>query len=92
MNIEYTYSACGPFTNNKEKIKKFKETREPRYIYQNELHKAFVQHDLSFKDLKDFKDLIRKIASDKILSDTAFSIAKNPQYDGYQQGPCYDRL
>ena len=23
---EFTYSACGPFTKNKERIKKFKET------------------------------------------------------------------
>ena len=25
---EFTYSACGPFTQNKEKIQKFKETRD----------------------------------------------------------------
>ena len=35
----FTYSACGPFTKNKEKIKKFKETGDSRYIYQNELDK-----------------------------------------------------
>ena len=34
----------------------------------------------------DFKDLIRKIASDKILLDKAFDIAKNQKYDGYQKG------
>ena len=32
----FTYSACGPFTKNKERIKKFKETGDSRYIYQNE--------------------------------------------------------
>ena len=32
----------------------------------------------------DFKDLTRRIASDKILRDEGFSIAKNPNYDGYQ--------
>ena len=32
-----------------------------------------------------FKDLARKIASDKILWDKAFNIAKNPKYDGYQR-------
>ena len=32
----FTYSACGPFTKNKEKIRKFKETGDSRYIYQNE--------------------------------------------------------
>ena len=33
----FTYSACGPFTKNKNRIKKFKETGDSRYIYQNEL-------------------------------------------------------
>ena len=31
-----------------------------------------------------FTDLTRKIASDKILRDNVFNIAKNPKYDGYQ--------
>ena len=31
-----------------------------------------------------FKDLIRTTASDKILRDKAFNVAKNPKYDGYQ--------
>ena len=34
----------------------------------------------------DFKDLARRTASDKILKDKAFNIAKNPKYDGYQRG------
>ena len=34
----------------------------------------------------DFTDLKRRIASDKILRDKAFNIAKNPKYDGYQRG------
>ena len=34
----------------------------------------------------DFKDLTRRTASDKILRDKAFNIAKNPKYDGYQRG------
>ena len=32
----YTYSVFGPFTKNKERIQKFKETGDSRYIYQNE--------------------------------------------------------
>ena len=32
----------------------------------------------------DFKDLGRRTASDKVLKDKAFNIAKNPKYDGYQ--------
>ena len=41
----FTYSSCGSFTKNKERINKFKETRDSRYIHQNELDKACSQHD-----------------------------------------------
>ena len=34
----------------------------------------------------DFKDLTRRTASDKILCDKAFNIAKNTKDDGYQRG------
>ena len=34
----------------------------------------------------DFKHLKWRTASDKILRDKAFNIAKNPKYDGYQRG------
>ena len=34
----------------------------------------------------DFKDLARRAASDKVLRDKTFNIAKNPKYDGYQRG------
>ena len=76
----FTYSACGPFTKNKERIQKFKETGDTSYIYKNELDKAYFQHDMAYGDLK------RKTASDKILRDKAFNIAKTPKYDGYQRG------
>ena len=36
----FTYSACGPLTENKKRMKKFKETRNTKYIYRNELDKA----------------------------------------------------
>ena len=36
----FTYGACGPFTKNKERIQKFKETGDTSYIYKNELDKA----------------------------------------------------
>ena len=78
----FIYSACGPFTKNKEIIQKFKETGDPRYIHHNELVKACFQHDMAYEDLK---DLIRRIAaSDKILRDKAFNIAKNPKYNEYK--------
>ena len=31
----------------------------------------------------DFKDLAKRTASNKVLKDKAFDIAKNPKYDGY---------
>ena len=34
----------------------------------------------------DFKDLIRRAISIKVLRDKAFNIAKNPKYDEYQRG------
>ena len=82
---ELTYIACRPFTKNKQKkrIRKFKETGDTKYIYRNELDKACFQHDITYGD---FKDLARRTASDKVLRDKAFNIAKNSKYDGYQRG------
>ena len=79
----FTYSACGPFTKNKERIQKFKETGDTSYIYKNELDKACFQHDMVYGD---FKDLKRRTFSDKVLRDKVFNFAKNPKYNGYQRG------
>ena len=68
---------------NKERIQKFKETGDSRYIYQNELDKACFQHDMAYGD---FKDLTRRTASDKIFCDQAINFAKNPKYHGYRRG------
>ena len=80
----FTYSAGGPFTRNKERIKKLKKKQKIhyRYIYQNELDKAFFQNDMGYGD---FKGLNRRTAADKVLRDKVFNIAKNPKYDGYQR-------
>ena len=78
-----TYSACGSFTKNKERIQKFKETGDTNYIYENELDKACFQHDMAYQD---FKHLRRRTFSDTVLRDKAFNIAKNPKYNGYQKG------
>ena len=79
----FTYSTCGLFTKNKEKIQKFNETGDSRYIYQNELSKSCFQHDMAYKD---FKDLPRRLASDQVLRDKAFNVVKTPKYNGYQRG------
>ena len=79
----FAYSACGPFTKNKKRIQRFKETGDSWYIYQNELDKACFQHDIACGD---FKDLHRRTFADKVFCDKAFNIAKDPKYDGYQGG------
>ena len=79
----FTYSACGPYTKNKERIQKFKETGDTDYIYKNELDKTRFQNDMAYGDFKDFK---KRIFSDKILRIKAFNIAKNPNYNEYQRG------
>ena len=61
----FTYSACGSFTKNKERIQKFKETRDTSYICKDELDKACFQHGMAYGD---FKDLARRTVSDKVLS------------------------
>ena len=43
----FTDSACGPFTKNKERIRKFKKTGDTKYIYRNELDKACFQHNMA---------------------------------------------
>ena len=70
----FNYSACGPFTKNKKRIQKFKQTGDSRYIYRNELDKAGFQHDMAYGD---FKDLKRRTAADNVLRDKAFNIAKS---------------
>ena len=80
--LGFTYAACAPFTKNKERIQKCKETGDSRYISQNELVKAWFQHDMCYGD---FKDLNRRTAADEVLRDQAFNIAKNPKYDEYQR-------
>ena len=44
----FTYSACGTFTKNKDRIQKFKETEDTKYIYRNDLDKACLQPDQAY--------------------------------------------
>ena len=46
------------------------------HLYQNEQDKVCFKHDM---DYGDFKDLARSTASEKILRDKAFNIAKKIQ-------------
>ena len=67
----FTYSACGPITKSKEKIRKCRETEDSRYIFQNQLDKACFHHDMVYGD---FKVLPRRTASEKVLRDKSFNL------------------
>ena len=69
----FTYSACRPIATNKEKFKNLKKKRIQNIFHKNELDKACFQNDMSYGD---FKNLERR-ASDEVLRDKAFNIAKN---------------
>ena len=53
----FTYSACGPFTKNKETIEKFIHTGNTNFNYKIELDKACFQHDMAYGKTK---DLVKK--------------------------------
>ena len=78
----FVYSACGPLTRHKERIKEFKCKGDMCYIYRNELDKACLQHDSAYAD---DKDLINRTEEDKVLRDKAYDLASNPKFDGYQR-------
>ena len=52
-----TYSACGPFTKNKERIEKFMRTGNTDFICKNELDKACSQHDMAYGKPKELVKL-----------------------------------
>ena len=79
----FTYSACGPFTKNKERIEKFMQTGNTDFIYKNELDKACFQHDMAYGKTKDFAKWTQ---SNKVLRDKAFRIASDPKCEDYQTG------
>ena len=51
--LQFTYSARGPFTKNKERIEKFMQTGNTDFIYRNELDKSCFQHDMAYGKSKD---------------------------------------
>ena len=44
----FIYSAFGPFTKNKQRIQRFMETENTKYVYKNELDKVCFQHDMAY--------------------------------------------
>ena len=79
----FTYSACGWFARNKERIEKFMQTGTIDYIYKNDLNKDCFQHDLAYRK---YKDLNKRTKSSEVLRDKGYEIASNPKYDGSQRG------
>ena len=51
----FTYSDCGPFTKNKQRIPKFTQTGDTNYVYKDELDKACFHHDMAYGIYKDLK-------------------------------------
>ena len=60
----FTYSTCGSFTKNKERIEKFMQTGNTDFNYRSELDKACFQHDMAYGKSK---DLTKRTRSDKVL-------------------------
>ena len=79
----FVYSACGPFTRRKERIKEFKRIDDTRLSYRNELDKACFKHDAAYAK---YEDVENRLISDQKLRDKTCDIASNPLYDGYQRG------
>ena len=80
---QFVYSACGPFARHKERIKELKRTGDTRLLYRNELDKACFNHDAAYAK---YKDVENRLISDQKLRNSAYTIASNPKYDGYQRG------
>ena len=81
--LGFTYSVCGPFPKNKERIEKFVQTGNTDFIYRNKLDKACFQHDMAYGKSN---DLVKRTQSNKVLKYKPIKIASDPNYDGYQRG------
>ena len=81
----FTYSACGPFSKHRERIKKFRETANLKHLYRNELDKACFTHNATYSDSK---DLANRTTSDRNLKERPYEIAINRNYDENQISKC----
>ena len=78
----FTYSACGPFTEHRQRIKNIRETGNLKRLCRSESHKACYLHNAAYSDSK---DMAKGTISDKIRKDRHFQIDMNRNYDGYQR-------
>ena len=65
----FTYSACGPFSIHRKRIKRFEETGVLNYTYEKELDKVCFAHDVAYADSK---DLAKRTVSNKALKNKTF--------------------
>ena len=70
----FTYSPCGQFTKNKERIEKFMQTGNTDFIYKNELDKACFQHNMVYGKSN---NLARRPRSDKALKFSKAQVIQN---------------
>ena len=80
---QFVYSVFGPFTKHKERIKEFKRAGDMRLLYRYELDKTCFKHNAAYAK---YKDVENRLTSDEKLRNSAYDIASNPKYDGYQRG------
>ena len=79
----FVYSAFGPFTRHKERIKEFKRTGNINLLYRNALDKACFKQDTAYAK---YKDVEKRLIADDKLKNSAYDIVTNPEYDGHQRG------
>ena len=77
----FTYSACGTFTKNKERIQKFIKKQEIQEIFIKTNKIKLVFNMIWLMEI--LKIYLEDKIKDKVLCDKAFNVAKNVKYDGY---------
>ena len=77
--LRFIYSACGLFTNRKERIDMFMQTGNTDFIHKNEVDKTSFQHDMAYGKTK---HLTKRTQSDNVSRDKTFKIVSDPKYDG----------
>ena len=65
----FTYSACGPLTKYRERIKKFREAGDLKHIYKNELDEACFPYDEAYSDSK---HLAKRTIPDQFLKERTY--------------------
>ena len=74
---QFVYSACGPFTRHKGRIKEFKRTDDTCLLYRNELDKARFKHDAAYAK---YEDVENRLILDQKLRNSAYDITSNPKF------------